>query len=96
MAQIKGAGIVSDNGPRPQNNFLDQQKQKRSFDPVITITMKANAVLDTEKNHNFLLENDIQLPKLYCKKAERGPYSKYKRKQGEGSVTNLFCTVAIV
>ena len=76
MAQIKGAGIVSDNGPRPQNNFLDQQKQKRSFDLVITITMKANAVLDTEKNHNFLLENDIQLPKLYTKKAERGPYLK--------------------
>ena len=57
--------------------------------------MKANAVLDTEKNHNFLLENDIQLPKLYCKKAERGPYLKYKRKQGEGSVTNMFCIVAI-
>ena len=96
MAQIKGAGIVSDNGPRPQNNFLDQQKQKRSFDPVITITMKANAVLDTVKNHNFLLENDIQLPKLYCKKAERGPYLKYKRKHGDGIVTNLFCIIAIV
>ena len=43
----------------------------------------------TQKNHNFLLENDIQLPKLYCKKAERGPYLKYKRKHGDGSVTNF-------
>ena len=51
--------------------------------------MKANAVLDTVKNHNFLLENDIQLPKLYCKKAERGPYLKYKRKQGDGIMAVL-------